>query len=527
VLGAAAFLLSVALAAPLASWIIDDAGISFAYARSLATGHGLTAQPGVEPVEGFSNPLWTFLFVPWFAAGWFHVPAVPKVLSLVLVAATFALVLHEGLRSGRPAVLAAAPLLLAATNVSFVAWTTSGLENPLLVFLATLSAVTALRAGAPAGEAERRRQDAAAGAIAGLLALVRPDAIVYAAAYPLAVAAGGSRPSLRDAPRRLAAYALGLGPIVGSYLALRRLHFGDWVPNTYHAKDKPSAFSLLDFEKLGDLLDSVAGGAGIPLALLMVLAAGVLLAKRRLHGSALVPTVYLAVATAAYLVLPLDWMGEYRFATPFFLFFYWAAAEIAAAAVPKAGLPRWERAAGAAVAGLALASAFHFRPRFLAFASNPTVPFARVAAFSGNGYNEVAKLLGRRDASLLTADLGGTLFYSKLRVFDLAGLCDRTVARTLRRDRPAFLRYVFDEARPTFIHVHASWAQWASFHEDPRFARDYVPLSETWDWPAARPRPSRVPWAADYVRRDAVADAERLARLRTAFGALGLPSLSP
>ena len=41
-------------------WTVDDAGVSFAYARSLAGGHGLVSQPGAprkawlpETTEGF------------------------------------------------------------------------------------------------------------------------------------------------------------------------------------------------------------------------------------------------------------------------------------------------------------------------------------------------------------------------------------------------------------------------------------------------------------------------------------------
>ena len=44
-------------------WIEDDAGITFAYARSLATGAGPVLQPGADPVEGFSNPLWLAILV--------------------------------------------------------------------------------------------------------------------------------------------------------------------------------------------------------------------------------------------------------------------------------------------------------------------------------------------------------------------------------------------------------------------------------------------------------------------------------
>ena len=41
----------------------DDAYISFRYARNAALGHGLVYNPG-EPVEGYTNFLWTALFIP-------------------------------------------------------------------------------------------------------------------------------------------------------------------------------------------------------------------------------------------------------------------------------------------------------------------------------------------------------------------------------------------------------------------------------------------------------------------------------
>jgi arabinofuranosyltransferase len=39
--------------------LLDDEMISMRYAYNLANGHGLVWNPGQEPVEGFSNPLWT------------------------------------------------------------------------------------------------------------------------------------------------------------------------------------------------------------------------------------------------------------------------------------------------------------------------------------------------------------------------------------------------------------------------------------------------------------------------------------
>ena len=45
-------------------WYVEDAAISFAYARHLAHGDGLVAFVGGERIEGYSNPLWVLLLTP-------------------------------------------------------------------------------------------------------------------------------------------------------------------------------------------------------------------------------------------------------------------------------------------------------------------------------------------------------------------------------------------------------------------------------------------------------------------------------
>ncbi len=56
----------ILLSLTIKTWIIDDAGISFAYSRSFANGNGLVAQPGAERVEGYSNFLWVLILTPFF-----------------------------------------------------------------------------------------------------------------------------------------------------------------------------------------------------------------------------------------------------------------------------------------------------------------------------------------------------------------------------------------------------------------------------------------------------------------------------
>ncbi len=130
------FLLYLAHAALYRHWLIDDAGISFAYARNLAQGHGLVPQPGVAPIEGYSNPLWVFLLALCFRLHLFHLYLTPKLLALPFVLWTY-LSVHRflGSRSPRGEWATLVILSLLSACPPFVIWTTSGLENALYVAL--------------------------------------------------------------------------------------------------------------------------------------------------------------------------------------------------------------------------------------------------------------------------------------------------------------------------------------------------------------------------------------------------------
>jgi hypothetical protein len=109
-------------------------------------------------------------------------------------------------------------------------------------------------------------------------------------------------------------------------------------------------------------------------------------------------------------------------------------------------------------------------------------------------------------------DLGATLYYADLRVYDHAGLADKVIARTLGQDESRLYDYVFETTRPTFIVSYGVYAGWAKFDGDPRFRRDYVAICEKED-------PSLKRWkgismlSGEYVRREAVATANGAAFL--------------
>ena len=485
------------------AWIVDDAGITFVYARNLAAGHGLVSQPGLPPVEGFSNFLWMLAFVPAFLAGLFDPVIVPKLASLALLAGSFVL-LDRALFSltGSRAVSLVTLSLLAVCS-PFVIWTVSGLENPLYVFLLCLLLWLIIR------EREGDAFPLAAGLVAAGLALTRPDGILFAGLYPLLTLTTG-----KSGWGRAIRYAGVFALLLGAFLLFRWTCFGDLVPNTYYAKGGPNAKVYLDLvtlqpkltAKAFELFESVAGPGNVLLPVALLAGTAFLIGRRRFEWKHAVLLAFAYFGAVPFLLLPFDWMEEYRFGTPFFPFLY-AYSVTLAASLGEMLLPDPARrrlpalVAGLAAVGLSLTL---FAGRSILFAATPTVSFQEVVERFGLRYNRYADLLGLDQGSILLPDVGGTLWTSRLRVYDLVGLTDRTIARTLEKRPEAFYDYIFGEAKPTFIHLHHYWTLQAGLDRDPRFQRDYIPLFRYFE-PAVLERAEGFPLSSgDFIRRDAI-----------------------
>ena len=186
-------------------WIVDDAGITMAYARSIATGAGPVIQPGAAVSEGWSDPAWLALLVVgrWLGlfdhGAWFGVPdlvAFPKLLGLLCAAGIFWAFHQVTMRVSRsPVTLTVLAGTLTAAAPPFVVWIGSGLENPLIALAVVLLAARLVTAALD-GRLLDTRVAVACGLLAGLAALTRPDGAVYLLAHPLAVlvAAGTETP---------------------------------------------------------------------------------------------------------------------------------------------------------------------------------------------------------------------------------------------------------------------------------------------------------------------------------------------
>jgi hypothetical protein len=113
---------------------IDDAYITFRYARNLADGLGLVYNPG-DWVLGTTAPLWALILAGGYRLGLTDLPWLATALSALCDAATAALIVHFCMRMGWRPLGAALVGLAWALNPMSIAFATGGMETSLFVLL--------------------------------------------------------------------------------------------------------------------------------------------------------------------------------------------------------------------------------------------------------------------------------------------------------------------------------------------------------------------------------------------------------
>ncbi len=199
---------------------IDDAYISYRYARNLVEGHGLVFNPG-ERVEGYTNLLWTLLVALGLALG---SSAELAGRSLGLLSGIGALVAtyvyaRDGLAPSR-AWIAAVPVAIVVSFTGFVYWPISGMETPMFVAAVTFALAAHVR----------NRLGWTTLAV-GIATLTRPEGALLAGivfTHHLATSRG-------DGWRRWrwpCVYAF----LLAMLTAFRLGYYGSLLPNTFYAK---------------------------------------------------------------------------------------------------------------------------------------------------------------------------------------------------------------------------------------------------------------------------------------------------
>jgi hypothetical protein len=208
------------------NFVTDDAYISFVYSRNFAE-HGELAFNLGDPVEGYTNFLWTFVLGLLMLVG---IP--PEISSLVLGTgcgiATLAMTFVTMRRLGVGAPWAYLPAFLLAWSSGFACWSSGGLETQLFTLLVVL-AIDGYIAG---GRAYRRM-----GACLALAAMTRPEGLLVAGVIGLHRVAIKLAVERQWRPQRDELFALAAFLVVWApWFAWRYWYYGYWAPNTYYVK---------------------------------------------------------------------------------------------------------------------------------------------------------------------------------------------------------------------------------------------------------------------------------------------------
>ena len=453
-----------------AAFTVDDAYISFRYARNLAKGWGLVYNEGGR-IEGYTNFLWTVIL-----AGGIKVGLDPDSLAKWLggacsVGALYATYrIAEKLR-GFDLVPCLATWLLASTVV-FSGYAVFGLETPLFVFLIMAGLWLFLREEPSFLVGLRKPPDAPppglpwSGLVFGLAGLTRPEAPLYIGVLALFL-------GLRIIEKRnLIRGALFVAP-VAAHLAFRRAYYGPWVPNTLTAKTGDGESQI----RAGmGYVEGYLNHAGPVIYLgLFAIAIGLLEGRR----------VILAITALGLLILGYvvlvggDWMPYFRFVAPFeplcFLLVDLGARTIG---------DRGDRAAQIALAAC-LVFVTSQRIDTLAIAQKNLL--TKDKGFWDKAAGGLAKWFvdNNKPGSLALGDIGYVGYVTDYPIVDMLGLVDPVIASLpggyTPKLSPAFNDHFFEKAPRYFLVIssstdcrHPSVPNSKAIYGDPRFLPRYA-----------------------------------------------------
>jgi arabinofuranosyltransferase len=413
--------LAVAVAVPLLLTDApqDDSYISYRYASHFAEGHGMVFNPGEPPVEGYTNFLWTLLIALGIGAGldpeWLG-PA----LGLACTLGAAALVARLVRLLGGSTWFAVAGVLLFAVQPTQTVHAAGGLETSMF-------AMWLLAGLLPRLSAQRSwRHDWLSSLFLGFAALTRPEGMLVFGLLEIAdaVAALRRREGLLSWLRSALIRALPFALIVGLHLAWRYTTYGDWVPNTFHAKVGSGATIwahgfAYSFRGLSDF--------GLFLFVLPYFLMGVDRGRQARLCCLLISTIYLVYVG----YVGGDYMPTYRFLLP--VIPIWCA--LAASSFSVLG-SRLNGSHGPLLAGLML----------MTLATVGTAAAYSNENFWGGQDKRHADLVaaGKKldevlpaDAWIAATNAGRVPYFARRRCIDMMGLSDKHISRTEPRPNQA------------------------------------------------------------------------------------------
>jgi hypothetical protein len=464
-------------------WVVDDAGISFGFAKNIANGYGAVLNPGGEVVEGYSNPLWVLIISLFIRADIFDPYLTTNFLGILLgvtnLIATY--LLTKELVSNKESLLTGLPSVFLAFSTPFVAWSLSGLETPLYSLLLVLSVYTYVL------ELKGKSKYPISGLLLFLVAVTRPEGFGF---FGL-ILGHKTVYSYRNGFNKndIMWLLLFIVPF-GVYHVWHYSYFGFILPNTYYYKAGGSLFSSLRSGYDYILPFFIEYRMWLLILFIPSIFINSLKSNRPvLHDqfyarSAVLLMVFggiiFALATGG------DWMMELRFIAPivpFALILVYTGTREMASAISR--FNKWSNIQfGLLAVMIILVSGLVIQPSLSSSpeaSADPTVPLDNV-----NNNEEYASSIAEKsdtldNATLLVPDLGAHAYYGDLRYIDLAGLADVTIGHHKYEDS-IFGDYIFQQKEPTIIKTHGTWTRRSNIKSYDEFQKNYTSVKASDNW---------------------------------------------
>jgi hypothetical protein len=206
--------------------LVDDAFISFRYAKNFVEGIGLTYNGG-ERVEGYTNFLWVIILsIPYLFQLQCEIAA--KILGIFFSMAIVMLMYMQTIRNaGEKNFWCLMPVILLAANGSFALWALGGLETHLFTFLILLGSSLYI---------QNHRDTSSAKSypfIFALSAMTRPEGLfVFATTILHKMTFERKKITIKEAGKDIFRFLIVFLP----YFLWRFYYYGYPFPNSYYAK---------------------------------------------------------------------------------------------------------------------------------------------------------------------------------------------------------------------------------------------------------------------------------------------------
>lgn len=391
---------------PFFSHVVDDAYISFRYAKNFVDGHGLVFNPG-ERVEGYTNFLWVIL-----SAISLLVSVAPelftRIIGILCCLGTIAVVIRFSPSDKRFPQLLWMPSLFLAANPSFAVWSTGGMETPLFAFLITFGVLLA------AEGMQKEHIPLSSAVLLGLAALTRPEGVLAAAvisvsAFIINLKKSGFR-------RNWILWNIVFAAIFLPYFVWRLSYYGFIFPNSFYAKVDPGGSQLQrGFFYLHEFL-KITG------YWLLGALVGFWWAKSRKFLAILFS--FIIVFTLYIIYVGGDGLPMFRFFVPLVGFFFLLIAYCLSGVFEK--IQKWNSAKIIITAFLAVAWIFSFSHAF----RGPAFDYVMQDIHEVTSWKQVGlwfKEHADQGDSIAVIPAGAIPYFSELTAIDMLGINDLTI----------------------------------------------------------------------------------------------------